>query len=197
VRHDIYCKGSRARLEGTFMAGFLESLTVGLAITEYPDWVTFVERLNGAVRTGRVRRVPVLKQVWSRDEEWFLDPETGEVYIYAAPNPPSMPKWERVDVLKHLDPPEPASLSVFKVGQITVMTAHIMKMSLEALVSRGLVEALPSPVEVLYPKDRTERWFKDNVSNIVYRLIEHYRVEGADDIRWEVVPPTLRDGKIQ
>jgi len=53
------------------------------------------------------------------------------------------------------------------------MTAHIMKMSLETFVSRGLVEVLPSPVEVLWPKDRTERWYKDKVTNVVYRLIEH------------------------
>jgi hypothetical protein len=72
-----------------------------------------------------------------------------------------------------------------------------MKMSLQALVSRGLVEVLPSPVEALWPQDRTERWYKDNVTNVVYRLIEHYRLEGADDIRWEVVPQAELSGKIQ
>jgi hypothetical protein len=179
------------------MEGILESLTVGLTITEYSDWVIFVERLNEAVRTERVRKVPVLKPVWGDSEEWVLDPSTSEVYVYVAPNPPSMPIWQKLDILRHLDAPDPAPLSVFKVGPITVMTAYIMKMSLEALVSRGLVEALPPPIELLYPEDRTERWYKDNVSKIVYRLIEHYRLEGADDIRWEVVPPTLRDGKTQ
>jgi hypothetical protein len=72
-----------------------------------------------------------------------------------------------------------------------------MKMSLDALVSRGLVTVLPSPVERLWPKDRTERWYKDNVTNVVYRLIEHYRLEGAADIRWEVVPQAELSGKIQ
>ena len=180
-----------------YMAGILASLTHELTITEYSDWLVFVERLNEAVRAGRVRNVPVVKRVWSSDEEWFLDPESGEVYIYVSPNPPSMPIWEKVDVLGHLEAPDPAPLSGFKVGHITVMTAHIMKMSLETLVSRGLVEVLPSPVEVLWPKDRTERWYKDNVTNVVYRLIEHYRLEGADDIRWEAVPKAELSGKIQ
>ncbi|MFZ0861319.1 MAG: hypothetical protein ABR881_22045 [Candidatus Sulfotelmatobacter sp.] len=179
------------------MAGILASLTHELTITEYSDWLIFVERLNEAVRAGRVRNVPVLKRVWSSDEEWFLDPESDEVYVYVSPNPPSMPIWEKVDVLAHLEAPDPAPLGGFKVGQITVMTAHIMKMSLDALVSRGLVTVLPSPVERLWPKDRTERWYKDNVTNVVYRLIEHYRLEGADDIRWEVVPQAELSGKIQ
>jgi hypothetical protein len=157
----------------------------------------FVERLNDAVRAGRIRKVPVVKRVWNSNEEWFLDLESGEVYVYASPNPPSMPIWERVDVLRHLEAPDPAPLSGFEVGQITVMTAHIMKMSLETLVSRGLVTMLPSPVEVPWPKDRTERWYKDNVTNVVYRLIEHHRLAGADDIRWEVVPQAELSGKIQ
>jgi hypothetical protein len=109
--------------------------------------------------------------VWNSNEEWFLDPDSGEVYVYVSPNAPSMPIWERVDVLRHLEAPDPDPISGSKVGQITVMTAYIMKMSLDALVSLGLVTVLPSPVERLWPKDRTERWYKDNVTNVVYRLI--------------------------
>jgi hypothetical protein len=108
-----------------------------------------------------------------------------------------MPIWKKVDVLKHLEATDPAPLSVFKTGPITVMTAHIMKMSLDALVLRGLVEELPAPVEMRWPKDRTEKWYKDNASSVVYRLIEHCRLEGADDIRWEVVPQAESSGKIQ
>lgn len=182
------------------MAGILESLTQGLTIIERPDWVAFVDRLDRAVRSGRVRELPAPNPVRCGGKSYnqlFLDPETGEIYGYIAPDPPVYPRWEKVDVLGHLEAPDPAPLSCFKVGQITVMTAHIMKMSLETLVSRGLVEVLPSPVEVVWPKDRTERWYKDNVTNVVYRLIEHYRLEGADDIRWEVVPQAELGGKIQ
>jgi hypothetical protein len=180
------------------MTGILGSLIFGLTITEHHDWLIFVERLAEAVRTGRVRKVPVLKPVWGGStEEWFLDPETGEVYFYVPPDPPGMPKWERIDVLKHMETPDPPPLSVFNVGQISVMTAHVMKMSLEALVGRGLAAELPVPAEVPQPKDGTEKWYKDTVSNVVYRLIEHYPLEGAGDIRWEVVPQTLLQGLIQ
>ena len=174
-------------LEG-HMPGILDLLTHELAITEYSDWLIFVERLNNAVKSGRVRRVPVVKPVWGKSEEWFLDPEIGEVYAYFPPNPPVLPIWKKVDVLKHLEAPDPPPLSGFKLGQITPMTAHIMKMSLEALVGRGLAEELPLPVEVPRSKDRTEKWYKDRVSNVVYRLSEYYGLHDADDIRWEVVP---------
>lgn len=179
------------------MTGILGSLTTGLTITEYSDWLVFVERLNEAVRTGRVRKVPVLKPEWAGSEEWFLDPQASEVYVYLPPDPPGLPKWEKVDVLKHLETPDPPPLSVFKVGPITVMTAHIMKMSLEAIVGRGLAEELPVPAQLPGLKDGTEKWYRDNGSNVVYRLIEIYPLKGADDIRWEVVPQTLLHGEIQ
>jgi hypothetical protein len=179
------------------MSGILKSLVQNLTITEYPDWLIFVDRLNEAVRTGRIRKVPVIKRVWDRDEEWYLDPESEEVYAYAAPNPPTMPIWEKVDVLKHPEAPEPAPLSVFKIGPISVMTAYIMKMRLEALVGSGLAEELPVPIEVPRSKDTTERWYKDSVSNLVYRLREYYGLHDADEIRWEVVPQAEHGGKIQ
>jgi hypothetical protein len=180
------------------MPGILLSLTEGLTITEHADWMIFVERLSRAVESGRVRKVPVLKPVWGgSSEEWFLDPVSQEVYVYAPPSPPSMPTWEKLDVLKYLETPDPPPLSSFKVGQISVMTAHIMKMRLEALAGRGLAEELPVPAEVPRSKDGTERWYKDNVSDVVYRLIEHYPLKGEDDVRWEIVPRALSSGKIQ
>lgn len=185
------------RLEGS-MSGILESLTEGLTITEYPEWMIFAERLNRVLESGRIRKVPVLNPVWGgSSEEWFLDPETSEVYFYVPPDPPGMPKWGRVDVLKHLEASDPPPLSVFKVGQMGVTTAHIVKMRLEALAGSGLAEELPVPAEVPRSNDGTERWYKDNVSNVVYRLIEHYPLKGADDIRWEVVPQAILRGKIQ
>jgi len=107
-----------------------------------------------------------------------------------------MPIWEKIDVLKHSEASDPPPLSVFKVGQMSVMTAHIMKMSLEALVARGLAEELPVPVEVPRSRDRTEKWYKDRVSNVVYCLSEYYGLNDVDDCRWEVVPQTLQHIKI-
>jgi hypothetical protein len=108
-----------------------------------------------------------------------------------------LPRWEKVDVLRHLEASDPAPLSGFKVGPITVMMAHVMKLNIETLISRGLVEALPTPQTALVTKDRTERWYRDRVSNVVYRLSEYYPLKGADDIRWEVVPQAELAGKIQ
>ncbi|HEY1800218.1 MAG TPA: hypothetical protein VGG46_04715 [Terriglobales bacterium] len=180
------------------MASILESLTRELSIRKYADWLIFVARLNEVVCSGRVRKVPVLKRVWSDYEEWFLDPETGEIYVYCSPDSPSLPIWERVDVLKHLEEtPDPAPLSVFKTGQITVMTAHIMKLNLESLVASGLVETLTPPPGVTMSGRGTEKWFRDNVSNVIYRLREYYGLEDADDIRWEIVPQNELSGKIQ
>jgi hypothetical protein len=179
------------------MRNILKSLSDGLRITDYSDWLIFVERLNRAVEDGLVRSVPVLKRVWSDTEQWFLDPKTGETYVYASPNPPSLPKWEKVDVLNHLEQPEPSPLSSFRMGQVTPMTAHIMKMSIDSLIERGLVEELPVRTASFLPEDHTERWYRDIVSNIVYRLREHYGIRDADDIRWELVPRSELSGDLQ
>ncbi len=179
------------------MQSVLESLSDGLTILNYSDWLIFVERLSEAVRRGQVRKVPVLKQVFSRDEEWFLDPASGDVYAYQPPNPPVYPKWQKIDVLTELERPEPSPLSTYKTGEISVMAAHVMKLNLEALISRGLVEELPPPPATASSKDTSERWFRDRVSDFVYRLSEHYPLKGADDIRWELVPKDEVNRRVQ
>lgn len=181
-------------------ACILESLTRGLNILEKPDWEAFVERLDRAVRSGRVREIPTLKPVrrgGKRYHQWFLDPETGDVYGYVAPDEHGRPIWEKVDVLGNAEPLSPAPLSSIKIGPMTVMMAYFLKQQIEALIARGLVEALPAPASAFTSKDRTERWYKDRVSNVVYRLSEYYPLKGADDIRWEVVPQGELSGKIQ
>lgn len=180
------------------MVSILESLTQGLNLIEGPDWVTFVERLDRAVHSGLVREIPVLKPVWGgRSEKWFLDPETGEVYFYSPPNPPGMPKWEKVDLLETVESPNLARLSGIKIGPKTVMMAHFLKQQIAALVARGLVEALPTPASADVSKDRSENWYRDTVSNVVYRLTEYYPLKGNDDIRWEVVPQAELSWKLQ
>jgi hypothetical protein len=56
----------------------------------------------------------LVKRVWSIDEERFLDPKSGEVYVYVSPNPPTMPIWEKVDVLGHLEAPDPFPIISFQ-----------------------------------------------------------------------------------
>ena len=97
----------------------------------------------------------------------------------------------------HVEAPDPTPLSVFKTGQITVMTAHVMKMKLEKLVASGLVEELSVPPSLASSRHGTERWFRDTVSNVTYRLIEYFGFPDADDMRWEVVPPAEQSGRIQ
>lgn len=73
-----------------------------------------------------------------------------------------------------------------------------MKMKIETLVSGGLVEELTLPPhEMLVTKGDIERWFRDKESKIVYRLKEHYGLNDANDIRWEVVPPGELNWKTQ
>ena len=180
------------------MVAILESLTADLTITEYRDWQVFVERLNEAIRAGTIKEVPVLRPgARGRGEQWFSDPKSGEIYTYVHPNPPAMPRWERVDVFKLLDPTYPPPLSTFQVGAITVMKAHIMKLQLEDLVRRGLAEELSCPSPSMLRKHETERRFRDLESNVVYRLTEYYALSGPDDLRWEIVPPGELGGKIQ
>ncbi len=96
-----------------------------------------------------------------------------------------------------VEAPEPTPLSVFRTGQITVMAAHVMKVKLEELVVSGLVEELPLPEILTSSKRGTERWFRDTMSNVTYRLIEYFGFLDADDIRWEVVPPAEQSGRLQ
>jgi hypothetical protein len=93
--------------------------------------------------------------------------------------------------------PDPTPLSTFKTGPITVMAAHVMKMKLEELVAGGLVEELSPPQSLASSRRGTERWFRDTVSNVTYRLIEYFGFLDADDMRWEVVPPAEQVGRIQ
>jgi hypothetical protein len=75
----------------------LSSLTDNLTITERPGWDCFMEKLNDLVSAGRVRRITPMKRLLVDNEEWYLDPETGEIYVYSPPDWPFLPKWEKVD----------------------------------------------------------------------------------------------------
>jgi hypothetical protein len=183
------------------MASILESLTDQLVITKYDDWLVFVERLNAAVASGRVRRIPAAKTLHIETEQWFLDSATGEIYAYVPPDSPILPAWERVDLLKLGQPNEEAysrevgrnnqaNLKAFTIGEISHAEAQAVKMALDILIGRGLVRTLePNAVS----EGVSERWFQDLATEVVYRLIE---LNHADEIRWEVVPRSLLGGKI-
>jgi len=80
------------------MQPLFESLTSGLTLIDYDDWLIFDARLSDLVHTGRAKRVPALKVLHMPDEEWYEDPSTGEIYVYVRPDDKVLPKWERIDV---------------------------------------------------------------------------------------------------
>ena len=180
------------------MACILESLIADLAITKYSDWQIFVERLYEAIRAGTIKEVPVLRPNYcGRGEQWFNDPKSGEIYSYVSPNPPVYPRWERVDVFELLNPTVPSPLSRFKIGVMSVMKAHIMKLQLEEFLQSGLIEELAGPFSSMLREHETDRRFRDLGSNVVYRLTEYYALSSPDDLRWGIVPPGELSGKIQ
>ena len=80
------------------MQSLFESLTNGLTLSDYDDWLIFDARLSDLVHSGHAKRVPALKLLHMPDEEWYVDPSTGEIYVYVRPDDKILPKWERVDV---------------------------------------------------------------------------------------------------
>jgi hypothetical protein len=87
----------KPRQEGHVQSLF-GSLTNDLTLSDYDDWLIFDARLSGLVHTGCAKRVSALKVLHMPDEEWYVDPSTGEIYVYVRPDDKILPKWERVDV---------------------------------------------------------------------------------------------------
>ena len=177
------------------MASILESVTDGLTITKYADWVVFTERLRELVRGGRIRRIAPLKSRHFRQgDEWYLDPATGEIYVHGVPDSPILPSWERFDVVAHTQPaqPHPNNLTVIPLGSMGSVEAQSTKTILNLLVGRGMVEAL-DPENLVKSEGVTETWFKDAQTGVVYRLIER----GGEDNRWEIVPQSEQHLKVQ
>lgn len=79
------------------MADGLNSILNDLTISKRADWLTFVERLEELVERGRARRIPPLRRAFVEGEEWYLDAESGEIYVYVSPDAPILPIWEKVD----------------------------------------------------------------------------------------------------
>ena len=98
-------------VEGNFQSPF-ESLANGLTLSDYDDWLTFDARLSDLVHTGRAKRVTSMKVLHMPDEEWYVDPSTGEIYVYVRPDDKILPQWERVDVfaksILDASPPSPS-----------------------------------------------------------------------------------------
>ena len=90
------------------MSGVFRSVTDGLKITEYQDWLIFVQRLQDLVRSGRIRRISpsVGNHRFAKEDEWYFDPETGEAYVHVIPDAPVLPQWIQVDLLAPIGRPQ-------------------------------------------------------------------------------------------
>ena len=64
----------------------------------YSDWEVFDSRLEDLVKAGQARRVQGTRIIRARDEEWYLDPASGEIYVYTRPDDKVLPAWSKVDV---------------------------------------------------------------------------------------------------
>jgi hypothetical protein len=166
------------------MSGVLHEITAGLKISNYRDWLIFDQRLKELVRSGRVKRVPTLRKIHFKDDEWYLDPSTGEIYLYVRPDPPILPIWEAVDVFEAPMAPEPHpnNLSVIPIGKTSLFETKGIRALMDLLVRQGTVEKL---VPFNAPAGSVENWYKEVQTGTVYRLVES--ADGSDN-RWERVP---------
>lgn len=168
------------------MASILESVTDGLTITRYADWLVFTERLRELVRSGKIRTITPLKSHhFAKGDEWYLDPETGEIYVHGVPGAPSLPSWERFDAVAHTQPPvpHPNNLTVIPLGSMGSVETRSTKTILGLLAHQGMVEML-EPQDAAKSQGVAETWYKDTQTGVVYRLVE----KGGEDNRWEMVP---------
>jgi hypothetical protein len=56
--------------------------------------------LSEAIASGYVEKIQVLshKHIWSKNEEWYRDMQTGEIYTLTAPWERGGGHWARVDL---------------------------------------------------------------------------------------------------
>jgi hypothetical protein len=165
----------------------LGSVTDGLNIRDkYDDWLIFVSRLNQLVADGHIRRIsPLPNNYFGKNDEWYLDIETGEIYVHGLPNAPTLPVWERFDIIRHTEAPKPQpnDLSVIPTGKISSLQAKNLRGLLDFLVHQRLAEPLAPPNQAS-ASGYAEKWFKDPKSDAIYRLVEN---EDGNDNRWERV----------
>ena len=62
------------------------------------DYTDLRRMLSEVISRGYVEQVPVIRPILSsRNEEWYRDKETGELYCLVAPGEQSSGWWTRID----------------------------------------------------------------------------------------------------
>lgn len=127
------------------------------------------------------------------DEEWYMDPSTGEIYVYVKPDDKVLPKWEPVDVFAQ---PEEERIREFGLDAIPVKKmnrpeAESLKEILKVLVRHGVAEVVDPPSSLpVASSEGTQSWYRDPQTKAVFRLVEGL---GDESNRWERVPANQKE----
>ena len=86
--------------------GIFDEMWDGRSFSSHREYSELRRMLLEVVARGHVERIPVIphQHVWSHEEEWYRDKETGEIYSLTGPRERSLGHWERLD-LKHFVEP--------------------------------------------------------------------------------------------
>jgi hypothetical protein len=169
------------------MQSLFESLTKDLKLSHYDDWLTFDGRLEELIRSGRARRVPSLRTLHMPDEEWYLNPSSGEVYVYVRPDDKILPAWEPADVFAEPkeEPTCKTGLDAIPIRKMSHSQVVSLKELLNFLVRHGIAEVLNRPkADSATLPGGAETWYRDLQTEVVYRLVENVE---DDNSRWERV----------
>jgi hypothetical protein len=177
------------------MPGGFDSILDGLTISkradwlmfvQRADWLIFVQRLEALVQSGRVRRIPPLWRALAQGEEWYLDTESGEMYVYLGPDPPMLPQWKKVDVFsKPKSPRSEGGLRTIPTGEMSRSEADSLKEILKFAVRHGAAEVVDRLNSITTASQgSSETWYRDPRTMEVFRLVEY---PGDGVARWERV----------
>jgi hypothetical protein len=78
--------------------GIFNEMYEGRHFESLRDYAELRRVLSEAVSGGSVEQLPVIKPILSsRDEEWFRDKASGEIYCLVAPGEKSWGWWSKIE----------------------------------------------------------------------------------------------------
>jgi len=171
------------------------SILHGLNIRDLGDWENFAQRLEALVSSGGLRSIPPPQgQSSFYGEHWYLEEETGDIYFYREPGERNSAEWAKADPFEKREEFRATpwrggnvlqlDLGDMPVGQMDRGKALSLLTRLFMLIGAGKIETADRPFPPA-PGEKTETWFRDPRSGIVYKLVEG---DGEDDSFWGPVP---------
>ena len=149
--------------------------------------------INSLVDAGHLRRIAALRMLHVRDEEWFLEPISGDIYVNVRPDDKILPTWEKVDIFAPTVAEESkdirvAGLKIIPTGEINSQTATGLQWLLSILVEQGKLEIIPPTTSLNQGSSgNAETWYREYATGDVYRLIERDRLDRSF---WELLSPS-------